>query len=89
MSQIESLSQIEENLENLSLLANENINKSQTNDELDELRVALLGKKGELSMILKNMGKLSSSDRRFQNVHFVFSSALSIFSSISSAPPLR
>ena len=63
MSQIETLSQIEENLQSLYLLANKNIINSQTNDELDQLRVSLLGKKGELSVILKNMGKLSSSDR--------------------------
>ena len=63
MSQIESLIQIQKKLENLSLLADENIKNSKTNSELDQLRVSLLGKKGELSSILKNMGKLSSSDR--------------------------
>ena len=63
MSEIESLSQIEENLEKLSILAKENIEKSTTNYELDQLRINLLGKKGELSIILKSMGKLSSVDR--------------------------
>jgi len=63
VSQIETLSQIEENLENLYLLAKQNINNSKTSDVLDKLRVSLLGKKGELSVILKNMAKLSSSDR--------------------------
>ena len=63
MSEIESLSQIEEKLNNLSLLASENINNANTHDELDQLRVSLLGKKGELSIILKIMGKLSASDR--------------------------
>ena len=63
MSQIEPLSQIEKNLENLSLLANENISKSKTNAELDQLRISLLGKKGELSKILKGMGKLSAEER--------------------------
>ena len=63
MSQIESLSQIEENLEKLSLLANENIKNSKTNSELDQLRINLLGKKGELSIILKGMSKLSPIDR--------------------------
>ena len=63
MSQIEPLSQIEKNLENLSFLANENINNAKTKDELDQLKVSLLGKKGELSLILKGMGKLSSTDR--------------------------
>ncbi len=63
MSQIESLSQIEKKLNNLSFLANENIKKANSDEELNQLRVSLLGKKGELSMILKNMNKLSSVDR--------------------------
>ena len=63
MSQIESLSQIEEKLNNLSISANENIKNANNDIELDQLRVSLLGKKGELSIILKNMGKLSSVDR--------------------------
>ena len=63
MSQIESLSQIEGKLNNLSLLANENIKNAKSDSELDQLRVSLLGKKGELSIILKTMGKLASVDR--------------------------
>ena len=63
MSQIESLSQIEEKLNNLSLTAKNSIDNSNTHEELDKLRVSLLGKKGKLSMILKTMGKLSSVDR--------------------------
>ena len=63
MSQIESLSQIEGKLNNLSLLANENIKNANSDSELDQLRVSLLGKKGELSIVLKTMGKLSSVDR--------------------------
>ena len=51
MSQIESLSQIEGKLNNLSLLANENIKNAKSDSELDQLRVSLLGKKGELSII--------------------------------------
>ena len=63
MSQIESLSQIEEKLNNLSHSANKNIKNATTHSELDDLRVSLLGKKGELSIILKTMAKLSSEDR--------------------------
>tara|TARA_B100000424_G_scaffold222734_1_gene181999 strand:+ start:912 stop:1919 length:1008 start_codon:yes stop_codon:yes gene_type:complete len=63
VSQIETLNQIEENLESLYLLANKNINNSKSNEQLDQLRVSLLGKKGKLSIILKSMGKLSSSER--------------------------
>jgi len=63
VSQIESLNQIEEKLNNLSLKANENIKNANNDAQLDQLRVSLLGKKGELSIILKTMGKLSSVDR--------------------------
>ena len=63
MGQIESLSQIEEKLNNLSLIAKNNIVNSNTHEELDQLRVSLLGKKGDLSIILKTMGQLSAADR--------------------------
>jgi len=63
VSQIESLSQIEEKLNNLSLTAKNNIDNSNTQEELDLLRVSLLGKKGDLSIILKIMGQLSATDR--------------------------
>ena len=63
MSQIESLNQIEEKLDNLSLTAKNNIDNANTHEELDKLRVSLLGKKGDLSIILKTMGTLSPSDR--------------------------
>ena len=63
MSQIESLSQIEGKLKNLSLTAKNNIDNANTHEELDQLRVSLLGKKGDLSIILKIMGKLSATDR--------------------------
>ena len=41
MSQIESLSQIEEKLNNLSLKAKNNISIASTHEELDQLRVSL------------------------------------------------
>ena len=63
MSQIESLSEIEGKLNNLSLKAKNNIDNANTHQELDQLRVSLLGKKGDLSVILKTMGKLSATDR--------------------------
>ena len=62
MSQIESLRQIEEKLNNLSLIAKNNIINASTHEELDQLRVSLLGKKGDLSIILKTMGQLSATD---------------------------
>ena len=63
MSQIESLSQIEEKLNNLSISPKKNIDNAGTHEELDQLRVSLLGKKGDLSIILKTMGQLSATDR--------------------------
>ena len=45
MSQIESLSQIEGKLNNLSLTAKNNIDKANTHEELDQLRVSFLEKK--------------------------------------------
>jgi len=63
VSQLESLSQIEEKLNNLSLTAKNYIDNANTDEELDQLRVSLLGKKGDLSIILKTMGQLSAIDR--------------------------
>jgi len=63
VSEIESLSQIERRLNELSISAKNNIKNAITHPELDQLRISLLGKKGELSLILKTMGKLSSADR--------------------------
>ena len=63
MSEIEFLNKIERELEKLSEFANENITNAESDNELEELRVSLLGKKGELSTILRNMGKLSANHR--------------------------
>ena len=45
MSQIESLSQIEEKLNNLSLTAKNNIDNANTHEELDQLESPCLEKK--------------------------------------------
>ena len=63
MGEIESLNQIEEELEKLATFANETIKNTKSEKDLDDIRVSLLGKKGELSSILKNMGKISNKDR--------------------------
>ena len=63
MSEIEFLNQIERELEKLSVSAIKNINNAVSDKMLEELRVSLLGKKGELSIILRNMGKLSANER--------------------------
>lgn len=47
----------------LSETAQKSIESAQTLQKLEELRVSYLGKKGELSLILKEMGKLSAEER--------------------------
>jgi phenylalanyl-tRNA synthetase alpha chain len=39
------------------------IEKAQSLGELEDLRVALLGKKGELTALLKGLGQLSAQER--------------------------
>ena len=63
MSDISSLNQIEKDLEQLSNSAYETIKYVDNDKELENLRISLLGKKGKLSSILKNMGKLNNSER--------------------------
>jgi len=63
VSQFESLNQIQGELKDLSKLADQTIKNTKDNSELDLVRVSILGKKGKLSNILKNMGKLSNNDR--------------------------
>jgi len=63
VSEIESLKKIEGELVELSELANKIIQNAKTERDLDEIRISLLGKKGKLSNVLKNMGRLSSTQR--------------------------
>ena len=63
MSEIELLNQIEKQLNELSESAYQSITNAENDNDLEVLRVSLLGKKGKLSNILKNMGKLSEKDR--------------------------
>lgn len=50
-------------LEQIKLQAANEINNCQDIKELDNIRVKFLGKKGELTAILKQMGKLSAEER--------------------------
>ena len=63
MSDFASLNQIENELDQLSNSAYETIRNIDNDKELEVLRISLLGKKGKLSSILKNMGKLNSNQR--------------------------
>ena len=54
---------IQEQLKELNTAAVEAIDSTDNLDELEKLRVKYLGKKGELSQILRGMGKLSAEER--------------------------
>jgi phenylalanyl-tRNA synthetase alpha chain len=57
------MSDLENQLTTLRQAAEVAITASDTLDQLEQLRVSYLGKKGELSQILKGMGKLSAGER--------------------------
>lgn len=54
---------IKENLEKLQKKALEQINEISSIEELEKIRVSILGKKGELTSILRTMGSLSAEER--------------------------
>ena len=54
---------MKQQLENIRLSSLEQIEKAATPAEIDEIRVRVLGKKGEVTAILKQMGKLSAEER--------------------------
>ncbi|MBL1210591.1 phenylalanine--tRNA ligase subunit alpha [Geminocystis sp. GBBB08] len=56
-------SEIESQLQILAQLAQKAIAEADSLQKLEELRIGYLGKKGQLSLILKEMGKLSAEDR--------------------------
>ena len=58
-----SISKIQTQLQELNTEATQAIADTQSLESLEELRVKYLGKKGQLSQILRGMGKLSSEER--------------------------
>lgn len=60
---LSQLSELEAQLEALQTRALEAIAAASDREALEQLRIAFLGKKGELSAILGAMGKLDASDR--------------------------
>ncbi len=54
---------MKEHLENLRAEALSTLEQAASTEELEALRIRLLGKKGELTAILKQMGKLSAEER--------------------------
>lgn len=55
--------EIETQLQTLAQIAEKAIALTNNLQQLEELRISYLGKKGELSLILREMGKLSAEDR--------------------------
>ena len=53
---------MKEKLSQIKNLAIEKLNKTSDLKVLEEIRVEILGKKGELTSILKGMGSLSSEE---------------------------
>ncbi len=54
---------MKEQLNQIKLNANEQLNEIETLDRLEEFRVKFLGKKGELTAVMKGMGGLSAEER--------------------------
>ena len=54
---------MKQQLENIRVQALASLDAAETPAILEELRVKLLGKKGELTAVLKQMGKLSPEER--------------------------
>ena len=55
---------MKEMLEKIKLEAERRITESGTPEALDEIKVSVLGKKGELTALLKTMGTLTEEERR-------------------------
>jgi phenylalanyl-tRNA synthetase alpha chain len=58
-----TLNQIETELATLKAEATKAIASADTLEQLEQLRVNYLGKKGQLSVVLRGMGKLTAEDR--------------------------
>ncbi len=54
---------MDEQLANIRNSASESIKNAQDVDDLEEIRVRFLGRKGELTRILRSLGEISSEDR--------------------------
>ena len=54
---------LKDTIEDLRVKALQSIEKSDVADDLESLRVQFLGKKGELTAVLKQMGSLSAEER--------------------------
>ena len=54
---------MKEKLESIKKLAEEKVSKIQERQDLNDLKVKILGKKGELTEILRGMGSLSQEER--------------------------
>ncbi len=54
---------MKEKIQQIRLMAEEELSKVQTIKEMEQVKVKYLGKKGELTTVLRGMGKLSAEER--------------------------
>mgnify|MGYP003558310901 CR=1 FL=1 len=54
---------MKQQLEQIKLNAVEALSNSNTQQDIDEIRIKYLGKKGELTAVLKQMGGLSPEEK--------------------------
>lgn len=54
---------MKDQLENLLESVEDRIKKAESNEDLENIRVGVLGKKGDLTKILRNMGSLSNEEK--------------------------
>ncbi len=54
---------MQERLEEIRTQALESIESASSEEDLENIRVRVLGRKGELTMVLKAIGKLSAEER--------------------------
>ena len=54
---------LEEKLQKIRQIAKDAINSVESSEQLEALRIRFLGKKGEITALLSEMGKLSAEER--------------------------
>ena len=57
---------MKEKIEEIQKMAKESIEKIQDLQELQDLKVKLLGKKSELSLLLKGLGALAAEEKKLK-----------------------
>ena len=77
------------NVENTLKTALKEISDANDSKTLDEVRVRFLGKKGELTALLKSLGQMDASERQFPPEALMMIRAARTVSSIHASPLAR